>query len=789
MFNLNRFFLLFLLFFTINPFLFSKTLKVGVYENNPKVYVDEKGNPSGIFVDVINEIAKENHWQLEFVSAKWVELVRLIEKNEIDVLLDAALTEERTGKMKFNKLPLLKSWIQIYTLSSNRINFESELKGKKIGMLTGSKQEEFFEDYYPDFNIDMHRYISYKDSVAGLKNHEVDAIVVSRFFYFSNLRSSEIVPAPVVFKPNGLYFAFSNDTEDEVITKFDKAISELKNDPYSIFYSSLNKYLKTSQKEFIPKWLYKIILIISAALIFFIVFSYFLRIQVKRKSVLAEKRRDALSRSENKYKELVELAADGILLGSNEGIIIEANSRMEQILGKTKEEIVGLHISKIFPEEALSRTPLDFESLKKGKVIINEREFIKPDGKKALLEMHTKMMPDGTYQSIYRDITERKKISEISAKNQKLESIGLLAGGIAHDFNNLLSGVYGYIELSRMSCGNKEKCRKYTEAAIKSLDRAKSLTHQLLTFSKGGAPVIKPEKVGAFVKDIIRFALSGSKCSCEFKFDDNLMMVCMDKNQIGQVLENIVINAQQSMPSGGTVTVYASNFNLPDNRHPVLEKGKYVRISVEDSGIGIPTEHMDKIFDPFFSSKKTGSGLGLSVAHSILLKHKGYIDLDSVLGKGSVFHIYLPAAESSKNTEKKKTDTHSLHKGSGKVIIMDDNDEIRDLLVNFLSRMGYDAVECSGGKEAVDLYRKLKESQQNVRFMIFDLTVPGGMGGVEAVKKIRDFDKDIPVFVSSGYAENPALSNPAEYGFSAGIAKPFSIKELSKLLKFYFSSS
>ncbi len=768
----------------------SEVIKVGIYQNDPKVFLNENGNPSGIFVDVLNKVAEDNNWKIDYVYGKWVDHIEALKNGEIDALTDVAFSEKRSRKFRFNKIEVIGSWVQLFTHKDSKIKRFSDLNGKRIGVLEGSVQEKYFDKYIKktlDLEFEIVTFKDYHSSVKALKAKDVGGIFADRFFYFSKLRGGDIVPSPLVFRPEGLFFAFSKSFDAEKVNAFDKSLSEMKNDPDSAYYQSLYKWLGIRSEDKIPPYVYWLSAVILSVLAFFVLFSFFLRIEIKRKNILVEKSKHDFKRSESKYKELVELAADGILLGSPEGVITEANTRMEQILGKPRDEIIGLHISKIFPKETLKRTPLDFESLKKGRVVINERELIHPDGNTITVEMHTKMMPDGTYQSIYRDITDRKKIMETIAKNQKLESIGILAGGIAHDFNNLLSGVFGYIDLAKLSCGDKPKCMKYTEAAMKSLDRARNLTHQLLTFSKGGAPVIKAEKIESLVQEVVKFALSGSKCSSEFIFESDLRRVLIDKNQISQVVENIVINAQQSMPSGGVVKISVNNCDIPEKGHPVLNGGSYIKISIADSGTGIEQKHIDKIFDPFFTTKQKGSGLGLSASYSIVARHSGYIDVDSVLGEGSVFDIYLPATEMDVSENVKIDESEVLHKGEGKVIVMDDEEIIRSVLSKIFSRMNYEVIGCPDGEKAIDVYLKLREKGEKVKFMVFDLTVPGGMGGIEAVEKLREIDKEVPVFVSSGYSEDPAVSDPQEFGFSASIAKPFNLKELSKLLEKHFS--
>ena len=777
--------IVFFLFIVIvnSEFLFAaESLKVGIYENDPKVFLDKNGNPSGIFINVLDEIAKVNSLKIEYIYGNWADHLENLENGRIDVLVDTAFSQKRSEKLKFNKIEVLRSWLQLYTLSSSRMDNVAELNGKKIGLLKGSLQEDFFESHFDKSQMMLVGFDSYGESIEALKLSQIDGIIVDRFFYFSKLRSREIVPAPVIFAPEGLYYSFSRQISDETIALFDKTISDMKNDPDSVFYKSLNRHLRASSEKDVPESLYWILFIVSAALFLSVMSLIFLRKQNEKKSQLLLKGRENLEKSELKYKEIIELAADGILLGDKNGLITEANSSIEKIFEKPREDILRKHITTIFEKESLKKNPLDFEALKKGLVVVNERDIKRPSGEVISVEMHSKMMPDGTYQSILRDITERKKLIENTVKMQKLESIGVLAGGIAHDFNNLLTGVFGFVELARMNCGNKEKCSEYTESAMKSLERAKALTYQLLTFSKGGVPFIKTEKIEDLLRDVPLFALSGSNCRATFSFEKDLRCVRIDKNQISQVIENIVINARHAMPGGGEINISAQNCEIT-GRHHVLQEGQYVIIKIKDAGIGIDPKIISKIFDPFFTTKQTGSGLGLATAYSIIKKHLGFIDVESVPGSGSEFHIYLPSIP-KENTEIPNVSGLELSfSGKGKVLVMDDEAIVRKIVKNMLERGGFEVVECEKGEEAISLLTEATARGEKFEFLIFDLTIKGGMGGVEAVKRIKDIDKKVPVLVASGYADDPAVSNPEKFGFSGSLSKPFKMAELFEVLK------
>ncbi|HEX2957376.1 MAG TPA: PAS domain S-box protein [Chitinispirillaceae bacterium] len=380
---------------------------------------------------------------------------------------------------------------------------------------------------------------------------------------------------------------------------------------------------------------------------------------------------------------------------------------------------------------------------------------------------------------IYEDITERKKVTEALNNAQKLESLGLLAGGIAHDFNNLLGGIYGYMDMAHESTTD-QKLRQYITKAMNTIDRGRHLTQQLLTFSKGGTPIKSVAPLFPYVREIAQFALSGSNVSCDFDVAENLYACNFDKNQIAQVIDNIIINSKQAMPDGGKINISARNITIAKGHHVTLKNGEYVRISIRDHGIGMPKEILPRIFDPFYTTKATGHGLGLATCYSIINRHDGCIDVESEPGKGSTFHVFLPATSDVSDTAEVKS--KSIHKGSGTFIIMDDEAVILETIACILESFGYNVIKTVNGQEAVDVLSSEIAAKRNVTAMLFDLTIPGGMGGKEAINEIRKISTGIPVFVSSGYADDPVMANPKEYGFFASICKPFRKSELSDML-------
>jgi signal transduction histidine kinase/ActR/RegA family two-component response regulator len=380
---------------------------------------------------------------------------------------------------------------------------------------------------------------------------------------------------------------------------------------------------------------------------------------------------------------------------------------------------------------------------------------------------------------------EKRKRDEEQLKANKLESLGILAGGLAHDLNNSLTAVLGNISLARQIASPQGNLhRKLAEAEMACL-QARDVTQQLLTFSKGGVPVKKPVHIDRLLADWVNFATSGTNVHCDFQIQDDLWPVEIDEGQINRVVNNLAINAQQAMPEGGTITVHASNVHLGHKRERTtaaeqslpLPHGRYVKIDVVDRGTGIPESQIMKIFDPYFTTKQKGSGLGLSIAYSITKGHNGHLAVESYLGKGATFSIYLPATELRVGAP--KTHKAPVRSGGLRVLVMDDQEPIRELIFSVLTEIEGDEVTFStDGNEAIELYRQALEIGRPFDVVLMDLTIPGGMGGKEAITKLLEIDPAAKAIVFSGYSNDPILAEFREHGFSGAMRKPFEVDEL-----------
>ncbi|MDP3112690.1 MAG: PAS domain S-box protein [Thermodesulfovibrionales bacterium] len=503
---------------------------------------------------------------------------------------------------------------------------------------------------------------------------------------------------------------------------------------------------------------------------------------------LAEER---LRESENFIRNILDTVDEGFIVIDKDFRILTANKAYCSQTGKICDDVIGRHCYEISHK---TNRPCyeEGEECAVQQVFTNGEphavlhKHLDQDGH--ILYVGTKAFPikdtSGNVTSVIEtinNITEKYLIEEERLKTQKLEAIGTLAGGIAHDFNNLLMGVFGYISMAKTKTNDPEETISMLEHAEKALKMSVNLTHQLLTFSKGGTPVKNRIALHSVINNSVKFALSGSRTKFKIDIDEGLCAVEADEGQISQVIQNIVLNADQAMPQGGVVMLKAKNIEMPgySNMLP-LARGRYVEIAIQDNGIGIPEELMPKIFDPYFTTKQKGSGLGLATSYSIVKNHGGMINVKSEPGKGSTFYIYLPAIEAEQQEEIRPAIASILRKG--KILIMDDEDVVRIVTSKMIKDLGHEIETAEHGEEAIEKYRKAKDSGKPFDIVILDLTVRGGMGGQDAIQELLRLDSGVKAIVSSGYSEDAIMSDFKSHGFKAYLTKPYDQATLRDML-------
>ena len=495
---------------------------------------------------------------------------------------------------------------------------------------------------------------------------------------------------------------------------------------------------------------------------------------------------EALKISEARYRRLFETAKDGILiLDAESGIVEDVNPFLADMLGYSMEQFKGKAVWELgFLKDTIANREKFLELQRLEYVRYENLPLETASGQSRHVEFVSNVYLVGgkkVIQCNIRDITERKKAEQELIKAQKLDSIGLLAGGIAHDFNNILTGVIGNISLALQGIGADDKNYEVLADAEKAAQRAKNLTQQLLTFSKGGAPVKRMTAFAPLLQEVATFAARGSKAKCKFNIAPDLMPGDFDPGQIGQVISNFVINSIQAMPQGGDIIISAENAAIPEKDTTSLKVGPYVRITFKDTGTGISESHLKNIFDPYFSTKNIGSGLGLATSYSIIKNHNGYISAESELGKGATFTVYLPAFEGKYDLEKPVERAPEVKNGKGRILILDDEEIVRVLGVRILTRLGYSAETFEQSDKAIARYRQTWGRAEAFDAVILDLTIPGSKSGQDVLAKLKEINPGVQAVVSSGYSADPIMANFKDYGFAAALPKPFSIGEASEV--------
>lgn len=477
---------------------------------------------------------------------------------------------------------------------------------------------------------------------------------------------------------------------------------------------------------------------------------------------------------------LRQMPAGVVIIDASSGQPILVNDQVSQIF----REPFTLESIKTFHPDGHSYKPEDYpfiRALNGATITAEEMDYVRADGTRGTLSASSAPIRDPNGRILaavatFYDITERKQAQTEWVKASKLESVGLLAAGIAHDFNNILTAILGNVSLAKLFNASNPMAADALNQAEQASVRARDLTQQLLTFSKGGAPIKKPGSIAELLREASTFALSGSNARPVLDIADDLWPATFDPAQLSQVMNNLLINALQAMPTGGTVSVLARNRYLNAANAYRLNPGRYVEIKVCDEGIGIAPEHIGRVFDPYFTTKQTGSGLGLAVSYSVIKRHDGYIGVTSSPDTGTTFIIFLPAADHAPLPARHATDAHTRH---GDILLMDDEAAVRKVGAALLQQLGYRVTLAVDGADAIACYTEAMQRGQPFDLVILDVTVPGAMGGKECMERLHELDPHIRAIVSSGYSTDPVMADHVRHKFAGVIAKPYKLDELS----------
>lgn len=506
-------------------------------------------------------------------------------------------------------------------------------------------------------------------------------------------------------------------------------------------------------------------------------FIFYRRI-VTRLLRLVEESLENLQKEKAKTETTLKSIRDGVITVDNFNRIIFMNQSAENLTGSTASAAVGRQLEAVYRAEEMADelSPPDIQLRRLrgehgAEIHVEEVQSVMFDEER---------VPVGRV-IVFREVTETLILKREHLRGRQLESIGLLAGGIAHDFNNLLQGVFGYVSLAASRMEKDSSSHDMLERALEALSKTTGLTRQLLTFSKGGLPVKRALELKPLIANTVQFCLSGSNIETRLFIDDDLWPVDGDEGQLGQVIQNLVINGVQAMPGGGTITVRASN-TLNGSGSPDLQNGRrYVNISITDTGSGISEHEITRIFEPYFTTKQSGYGLGLTTSYSIVKHHGGTITVTSEVGSGTTFTVFIPAA-----TEKQQPPPEVVQPepfpGKAKILVMDDEELVRDVAHSMIEALGHTVETAADGEESVEKYRQAIQEDTPFQLVMLDITIKGGVGGVETLKKLQEIDPEVRAVVSSGYSNDETVAEHLNLGFEASLSKPYTLDKLKRVL-------
>jgi PAS domain S-box-containing protein len=497
-----------------------------------------------------------------------------------------------------------------------------------------------------------------------------------------------------------------------------------------------------------------------------------------------------LRETEALYRSVIETSPDAITVADLQGRLLFTNRRGAEMHGfSSVEEYLAdprPGHAWIAPHDRVRAVAEMRRVVEEGSIRCIEYELMRRDGTFFPAEVHACLIRDAAGKpigmlGIARDISDRRRAQEELLRAQRLESLGLVAGGIAHDFNNLLSVILGNISLVLLQCEASVELAEPLRDAEQAVSRARDLTAQLLAFAKGGAPVKRVISLARLVREAAGFAFAGSQVRAELDLAADLWAVAADEGQLSQVFGNVLLNAAQAMSGGGRVAVALDNVTLERAEPPALGPGPYVRIVIRDHGVGIPSDLLPRIFDPYFTTKERGTGLGLTTSYAIVKRHGGHLAVESEVGVGTTVRMWLPAA--SEPGPDAVDESAPLPRGRGTVLLLDDEDAVRTAGRRLLQELGYDVVAVADGRAAVDLYAEALGQGRRFDAVVLDLTIPGGMGGLETLHRLRELDPAVRAIVASGYSDDSVMAEPQRYGFRGVVPKPFGIRQIGEALR------
>ena len=772
----------------------------------PYEYMEEDGTPVGFCVDISRAVARAAGLDMEFRLDHWAIVRASLRTGGVDAIMAMVKSRERERDFDFSTPYHLLTYT-LFTKTDRDIASLEDVGSGSVAVLNEGMAHDYLRNFRPRSVVTTRSTV--REVLEAVAEGEAEAALVPRIqgemlIREHGLEKIRSVGPPVIQQAYSFAVRKGNA---RLLWLLDEGLASVKaSGEYDRIYRQWFQIYERPELSF--EEAVRHVLLVAVPLVclvfLFMVWNWSLRREVERRTrELSEANRELSGeilerrRAEQQLGEETERLAvtlrsigDGVITSDVDGRVVLLNTVAERLTGWSQKAAAGQPMTDVFR----------IINEKTRKVCENPVEKVLATGNVVMLANHTALIAqDGTERSIadsgapiqdgegriigvvlvFRDVTDENRMEEELLKVRKLESLGVLAGGIAHDFNNILMALLGNVSLARSLCTDRPGLTDLLLGMERAALRARDLTQQLLTFSRGGDPVTQAASIEDVVRESAGFVLRGSRVRCDIRFEENLWDVEIDAGQISQVIQNLILNAEQAMPKGGVIRIAGENLPLtPEDagRLPLKEEN-YVRVTVEDEGCGIARTDLDRVFDPFFTTRTTGTGLGLATTHSIVRKHNGHIRVESEMGKGATFILYLPVSEGIR-AETVTEGQVAATPVARRVLVMDDDEIVRLVVERLLRNMGFDVVLANDGYEAVAAYGEAHGTSEAIDLVITDLTVAGSMGGLEAMEEILRIDPDARGIVSSGYSNDPIMANHLDHGFRAAMVKPYTHAEL-----------
>jgi len=801
--------ILFIQAFTSTVAQADRTVNVGVYQNKPLTFIERDGSSKGFFIDVLENIATKEGWNIQYTPGTWSQCLTNLKKEKIDLLGVIAYSKERSEYFDYTYENFITEWGQIYISEGKEIESILDLKDRKIAVLQNDMHFIALKNVISQLGVKC-RFIEafeYEDVLGIVETGKCDAGLVSHFYGIQYEGDYEIQKSPIIISPQKLYYAARKDKNSDLLYAIDRQLRQLKNDKHSIYYQSMNKWFGGRTKSVLPKWFKWIIVCVVALLFLSLIISLLFRAQVKLKTkelrdeieqrIYAEKE---LRKSEEKYRDLVENMNEIIFTVGKTGVLTYVSPAVESILGFSPSEIVGKPIQEFIYKEDLQFVMDKFQKTLSGIKSPDEYRVYKKSGEICWVYSSSNPIFDEKgvcgAQGLITDIDDRKRAEEEKrylekklARSQKMEAIGLLAGGVAHDLNNVLSGVINYPELLLMTLPAESPMKESLLAIKNSGLKAAAIVQDLLTLARRGVIVNEVLSLNDIISDHLRSPEHKKMISyhpgvdIEINLKPDLLSIKGSPVHLKKAVMNLFSNAAEALPDGGRITISSKNryVDSPIKGYDNIDEGDFAVLRLEDNGIGIAAENLENIFEPFYTKKemgRSGTGLGMSIVLNTIQDHQGYINIESTVGKGTAFELYFPVSREELAKEKVSIPLKDYMGRGETILVIDDVKEQREVASVMLKTLNYFVTSVSSGEEAVEYLKS-----NSVDLLVLDMIMGKGMDGLDTYKKILEIHPGQKAIIASGFSETDRVKEVQRLGAGAYVKKPYTFEKIGLAVK------